>query len=223
MSIYLVQINILCCYLAKRAKLCVWTPDPVFQGFEGKPVRTYVMQVATGRELKTVDLAERVLDDARRHGEEIPMAAFFVPRYRLQKKVRGAWETVEELLTPSYVYVRASRGAIDALAQSFARVPAFIRVLAQQDGTIVPLSADEEDWLRRLTGEGHVVEPSIGVMEGDRVVVTEGPLAGMESHIVRIDRHKRLAYVEVQLMGRTKLIKVGIEIVRKTDGCDHGE
>ena len=205
------------------AKLCAHAPYPVFQGFEGKPVRTYVMQVATGRELKTVELAERVLDDARRHGENIPEAAFFVPRYRLQKKVRGAWETVEELLTPSYVYVRASRGAIDALAQTFARVPAFTRVLAQQDGTIVPLSADEEDWLCRLTGESHVVEPSIGIMEGDHMVVTEGPLAGMESHIVRIDRHKRLAYVEVQLMGRTKLIKVGIEIVRKTDGRDHDE
>lgn len=186
-------------------------------------MRTYVMQVATGRELKTMELAERVLDDARRHGENIPEVAFFVPRYRLQKKVRGAWETVEELLTPSYVYVRASRGAIDVLARSLTRVPAFTRVLAQQDGTIVPLSADEEDWLRRLTGESHIVEPSVGVMEGDRVVVTEGPLAGMESHIVRIDRHKRLAYVEVQLMGRAKLIKVGIEIVRKTDGYDHDE
>lgn len=205
------------------AKLCAHAPHPVFQGIEGKPVRTYVMQVATGRELKTVELAERVLDDARRHGENIPEAAFFVPRYRLQKKVRGVWETVEELLTPSYVYVRASHRAIDVLARSLTRVPAFTRVLAQQDGTIVPLSADEEDWLRRLTGEGHIVEPSVGVMEGDRVVVTEGPLAGMESHIVRIDRHKRLAYVEVQLMCRAKLIKVGIEIVRKTDGYDHDE
>ena len=36
-----------------------------------------------------------------------------------------------------------------------------------------------------------------------------------EAQIKKLDRHKRLAYVEVHLMGRTKLIKVGAEIVRK--------
>lgn len=179
---------------------------------------TFVMQVATGRELKTVELAERVLQDMRRRGERIPEATFFVPRYRLQKKIGGAWETVEELLTPGYVYVHAPRGVIEQLTQRLVDVPAFTRVLTQEDGSVVPLSEDEERWLVRLTGEGHVVEPSIGVIEGDRVVVTDGPLAGMESQIVSIDRHKRLAFVAVELMGRTKTIKVGIEIVKKTDG-----
>lgn len=191
---------------------------PVTPILERGGMPTFVMQVATGRELKTVELAECVLQDMRRRGECIPEATFFVPRYRLQKKIGGAWETVEELLTPGYVYVRAPRGVIEQLTQRLVDVPAFTRVLTQEDGSVVPLSEDEERWLVRLTGEGHVVEPSIGVIEGDRVVVTDGPLAGMESQIVSIDRHKRLAFVAVELMGRTKTIKVGIEIVKKTDG-----
>ena len=101
------------------------------------------------------------------------------------------------------------------LAQQIKQAPAFARVLTQ-DGKIVPLSAAECDWLVRLTGPTHVVEPSIGVIEGDRVTITDGPLVGMESQIKKIDRHKRLAYLDVHLLGRTKTVKVGVEIVRKT-------
>lgn len=172
-------------------------------------VRTYVMQVATGRELKTLDLMGRVL------GEDAG-AEFFVPRFQYHKKIKGAWQLVEELLTPGYLYARTSARSVDDLARRLWQVPAFTRMLAQDDGSFVPLSSDEEAWLVRLTGADHVVEPSIGFIEGDRVVITEGPLAGLESQIKKIDRHKRLAYIDVHLMGRTKTIKVGAEIVRKS-------
>ena len=174
-------------------------------------MRTYVMQVATGRERQTVQLLERVLGGATR-------AELFVPRYRYRKKIKGAWELVDELLTPGYVYIKTSMLDINDLAERIKQVPAFARVLAQ-NGKIIPLSADEERWLRVLTGTGseHVVEPSYGFVEGDRVVITDGPLVGFETKIRKIDRHKRLAYVEVPLLGRTKLIKVGAEIVRKTN------
>lgn len=172
-------------------------------------MRTYVMQVLTGREQATIDALERMLGRGRRF-------ELFAPRFRYQKKIRGVWQDVDELLTPGYVYVRTSMLDIDELAQQVRRAPAFARVLAQ-DGKIIPLSADEERWLQALAGagEGHVVEPSYGFIEGDQVVITEGPLVGFEAQIKKLDRHKRLAYVEVHLMGRTKLIKVGAEIVRK--------
>ena len=172
-------------------------------------MRMYVMQVATGRERQTLRMLDSVLGSACE-------AEFFAPRYRYRKKIKGAWEFVEELLTPGYVYCMTSMLDIDELAQQIKQVPAFTRVLAM-DGKIIPLSADEERWLRALTGAGtsHVVDPSYGFVEGDRVTITDGPLMGFETQIKKLDRHKRLAYVEVHLMGRTKLIKVGAEIVRK--------
>lgn len=174
-------------------------------------MRTYVMQVATGRERRTIAMLERVLGRAR--------ADFFAPRYRFRKKIKGSWELVEELLTPGYIYCKTSMTDVDELAQQIKQVPAFARALAQ-DGKIIPLSADEERWLCALTGTGseHVVDPSYGFIEGDQVVITTGPLVGLETRIKKLDRHKRLAYVEVHLMGRTKLIKVGAEIVRKQGG-----
>ena len=106
-------------------------------------MRTYVMQVATGRERRTIAMLEHMLGRAR--------ANFFAPRYRFRKKIKGSWELVEELLTPGYIYCKTSMTDIDELAQQIKQVPAFARVLAQ-DGKIIPLSADEERWLCALTG-----------------------------------------------------------------------
>lgn len=170
-------------------------------------MRTYVVQVATGRERKTIELLERTIGRGAR-------AQVFAPRFRFRKKVKGVWEFTEELLTPGYVYLTASMLDIEDIARKIRMAPAFSRVLSQ-DGKIIPLSADEERWICALTGASHVVEPSYGYVEGDRVTITDGPLKGIESSIKKIDRHKRLAHVEVRLLGRTKVVKVGAEIVRK--------
>ena len=47
------------------------------------------------------------------------------------------------------------------------------------------------------------------------VMVTDGPLKGHEALIRKINRYKRVAYLDMRMFGRTKTIKVGLEIVRK--------
>ena len=39
---------------------------------------------------------------------------------------------------------------------------------------------------------------------------------GYEGGIQKIDRHKRLAYVEIKMLGRTTVVKLGLEIVSKS-------
>ena len=163
-------------------------------------MRTYAMQVATGREGKTVELIDRVLGHA-------VAARCFVPRFQFQRKVRGAWTLQEELLTPGYVYLTAKKTEVAELAELLRRVPAMTKLLATA-GKITPLTQEETAWLLALTGPDHVAEPSIAVAEGDC-----GPLKGFEAQIKRIDRHKRLAYVEGRLFGRPKVVKVGLEVV----------
>lgn len=38
---------------------------------------------------------------------------------------------------------------------------------------------------------------------------------GHAGSIVKIDRHKRLAYLEMEMLGRKKNVKLGLEIVAK--------
>lgn len=179
----------------------------VFVVEAGGIMRTYAMQVTTGSEDRTVELIGRVL------GAEVGRDCF-VPRLRFEKKVKGSWTTVAELLTPGYVYLRSHASEVTEISERLRRVPAFTKLLAV-DGRIVPLSQDEVAWLHALTGDDYVVEPSIGVMEGDRIVIVRGPLKGLEAQIRKIDRHKRIAYVEGRLFGRPNVIKVGLEVVSK--------
>ena len=67
--------------------------------------------------------------------------------------------------------------------------------------------------LERLLDEEKTVGMSTGFLEGDQVMVVDGPLMGLETVIRRIDRHKRKAMVEMHMFGRVQEVAVGLEIV----------
>ena len=73
----------------------------------------------------------------------------------------------------------------------------------------------DEEIEASLLGGSQVVAMSEGYIEGDEIIVLSGPLIGRTAQIKKIDRHKRVAYLDVQMCGRTKTIKLGLEIVRK--------
>ena len=79
----------------------------------------------------------------------------------------------------------------------------------------MPLYPSEEAFLKRLMGQEKVVKFSKGFIEGERVVIQEGPMQGLEGLIRKIDRHKRTASIEVELFMRRVEVNVGLEIVEK--------
>lgn len=74
---------------------------------------------------------------------------------------------------------------------------------------------EEVELLMRIGTDKQLVEMSSGIIENDRVRILSGPLMGMEGNIRRIDRHKRIVYLEIEMFGRTVEMKVGLEIIRK--------
>lgn len=166
----------------------------------------YVVQVTGGREERARQLVLRLLPDV---AEDC-----YTPAYEAMKKIRGEWRLCRGILFPGYIFVQTTNPA--TLAHRLASVPAFTRLLGNGEDSFIPLADDEVAWLNAFTNaETHVVEISQGVIEGDRVLVTKGPLRGHEGQIARVDRHRRTAELEVHMFGRTKRIKVGLEIVRK--------
>ena len=71
------------------------------------------------------------------------------------------------------------------------------------------------DRLMKMGTDKQLVEMSCGIIENDRVQIVSGPLTGMEGSIRRIDRHKRIAHLEIEMFGRTVEMKVGLEIIIK--------
>ena len=167
---------------------------------------TYVIQVTGGQEVRACGLVWRLL------GELVEDC--FVPRREVPRREGGQWVTVRETLFPGYLFVVTS--CVERLSQRLGQVPAFTRLLGKSDERIIPLSTDEVAWLTALMEPlQKVVEMSVGVIEGDKVMVIDGQLKGHEALISKIDRHKRCAYLDMRMFGRTKTIKVGLEVVRK--------
>lgn len=65
-------------------------------------------------------------------------------------------------------------------------------------------------------GPSHVVGFSRGTIDNGRTIIDEGPLRGHVDRIKKIDRHKRIAYLDIGLLDQ-KQVRVGLEIVRKPD------
>lgn len=166
----------------------------------------YVLQVPGGQERRAEELAQRLPKDV--------ISSCFIPVREVKKRRGGEWKTEQELLFPGYLFVETNEPEL--ASERLRELPLLIRVLADVGGEFLPLSDDETSWIRSLTTErSHVVEMSEGVIEGDRVIVTQGPLKGREAWITKVDRHKRLAWLDMRMFGRTKSIKVGLEIVSK--------
>ena len=126
----------------------------------------------------------------------------FIPKNKRMKKIKGNWVEIEEILFSGYVFLVSDDP--DKLYLELKKVPDLTKMLGHVDGD------------KSLGNDDHVVEISTGLIENDEVMITSGPLKGKEGIIRRIDRHKRIALIEVELFGKTTQAKVGLEIVSKT-------
>jgi transcriptional antiterminator NusG len=136
----------------------------------------------------------------------------FLPYYEEKRKINGEWKTLKRILFSGYVFLVSDQ--VEELFFELKKVSGMSRLLGTGD-TIVPLSEEEVDFLRNFGGEDQVVEMSTGIIEGTKVIVQSGPLQGREGLIKKIDRHKRKAYLEVEMFGRTQRVEVGLEITMK--------
>lgn len=160
-------------------------------------------------------LAEKPLQEEGPTAEPI-LEECFSPTYEYRRKLRGEWVRQEMLLLPGYV-IAVTRDPWE-LARVLRRTPAFTRLLAM--GTnIVPLSANDRSWMERwTTRDDRTIPMSVAYKEGDAVVVTDGPLVGQEAMIVRVNRRKRVAHLEIHAGQLTIHTTAGLEVLPKPEG-----
>ena len=167
----------------------------------------YVIQTKAGREAYVQQLVEKTVDSSL-------YSELFIPKYEVMKRYHGQWQRRAEPLFTGYLFVITN--TVEALAAALRPVPALTKVLGANN-LFTPLNDEEVRVIDAFTNTNHrVVDISEGIIEGDTVVLFKGPLMGHEALIKKIDRHKRIAYVELELCGRRKQVKVGLEIIRKS-------
>lgn len=168
----------------------------------------YVIQVITGKEEDTVKLCLGCLAN-----EKIENIDFFIPHIERKIKKGGVWKTVRRVMFPGYVFVETDDP--DKRFLELKKVPRFTKLLGT-GYNFVAISEKEEKFIDRITDENDVAAVSIGDIEGESIIIKEGPLKGMEAMIKRIDRHKRIAELELEFMGNSVPVTMGLEIVGKS-------
>lgn len=171
---------------------------------EGQTV-WYVIQVRTGNEEDIRTQCGQVVDPAI-------LKKCFIPYYEGMKRYHGEWHKERKILFPGYVFLISEDK--ESLYYELKKVVGLTKLIGT-GREVVPLSDEEVSFLKNFGSEEQIVEISEGVIENSQVVITSGPLKGNEGLIRRIDRHKRKAYLEIEMFGRKIETQVGLEIVEK--------
>lgn len=165
----------------------------------------YVIQTETGKEEKTKAFIEKRVSAAVYHDIRVLY-------YEMKRRYLGEWHKEKNRLFPGYLFIDSDN--IEELYLELKNVPELTKLLGY-DGEVVALRPEEEKFLRELTQHDGTAAMSVGVQIGDKIIVKEGVLVGKESVIRKVDRHKRKALIEIEMLGESRLIEIGLEIVEK--------
>ena len=169
----------------------------------------YVVQVATGKEEKTINEIKKQLGDI--DGFDV-----FSPFRKSTRKVKGVEKEYIERCFPGYIFIETDEPY--ELFKALYWTPEFTKMLGREGLTenFVPLNKDEARMIDILYSKNsnRVTEISnIEVNEGQIVKVLDGPLYGLTGQIKKVNLHKRLVIVEFSLMGRSVTAPISINII----------
>ena len=165
----------------------------------------YVIWTVTGKEEQAKTEIEKIAANEN-------YSRCFIPQKKECRKYHGSWTVIEKALFPGYLFLETEQ--VEGIFFDLKKLPQFAKVL-QTGEAFVPVTEEEERLIRHLLGGSDSVDISVGIIENQQVRITAGPLQGLEGMIRKIDRHKRKAYLQVEMFERTLDIAVGLEIVEK--------
>lgn len=112
-------------------------------------------------------------------------------------------------LFPGYVFVETNMPEVEFRKVSYDIIQNstdIIRLLRNGDKGSIALRQDERERFEYLFKGKRCLEHSVGYIEGDKIIITGGPLIGMEGCIKKINRHHRSATVELKMFNQTQSI-----------------
>ena len=164
----------------------------------------YVIWTSSSHERSCLKLLEEKFSDL--------YTRVYIPTRTVSRKRGSEWQLEQSALFPGYLFVDSDR--IEDLADRL-RFHSGFNIVLSTDGEYLPLTEEESGFADDLYNRGGNFDSSVGIIDGDEIKVTGGPLVGHEGIITKIDRHKRIAFVEVRMFGKKIRTKVGLEIVER--------
>lgn len=128
-----------------------------------------------------------------------------MPTYDRMKRYQGQWHVEQGIAFPDIIFLESEDP--DTLEQELHdKCP---------DSRMIRLSTEQKGLFTQLFGEEKHMSLSKGHIRQGQTCVTQGPLQGKEALIRKIDRHKRLARLEVPAGEGLLQMYGGLEILAK--------
>lgn len=143
----------------------------------------------------------------------------FYPKIELVRRKNSIDYLIEKPLFPSYIFVESDLKHTEFKEKLYVlknRKTGIVKELQYEDD-VPALHSEEKAYLQRLLNHEHILKKSTGFIEQDHVVINDGPLKGYESKISKINRHKRNAILEVELLHKKVNVTVPLEILKRTE------
>lgn len=162
-----------------------------------------VVHVKDGGEEHTEDLVAGLLLD------NLNARCFHLIRSR-RKKYEGQWQTVQEDLFPGYVFIDTDQP--DQVYKELKKTPR-PRLLFSDEEYVSTLEKHESDLMERLADKsGRIGISRVKIEEDGKICYLSGPLSHMGDMVRRVNLHKRIAEIETEIMGRKRVLFLGIDI-----------
>lgn len=172
----------------------------------------YTLFVKTGYEQLTVKEISR--------GWSIDGLRPFVPMYDTYFRKFGKVHKEKRCLFPGYIFIETELKGNDfyiAAHPYIIRSEYVMKILRYGSGyeSRFAMKENESQILLKLYNNEYCVEMSKGFIEGDSIIITDGPLMGFESCIKKINRHKMEVVIEIEMMGCLRDVTIGLEVIEK--------
>jgi len=136
--------------------------------------------------------------------------AALVPKRRMRERKNGNWSYRTRTLFPGYVLINGNIN--EEQYYKVKEIPGVITFIKDKNGPL-PVDESEINLLLRFMKGKEIIESSRVLMEGSKIIVTEGPLYGMEGLIQSIDKRKGRAKVRINFIGQPRVVELSVSIL----------
>lgn len=137
----------------------------------------------------------------------------FVPKMEYYR--RDQKKVAMKAMFPGYVFVKTKLAPVEfhkALTAVRVQRQRMMKELTYEDAT--SLKPQEVAYFENLLDECGLMKMSTGIIEDRKLKILDGPLQHYENRIVKVDKHERMAYLDLEFMKRH--IKAAFQLVNDT-------
>jgi transcription antitermination factor NusG len=159
-------------------------------------LKAYCIYCKTGSESAIANRVNEIFDNT----------VAYAPVRVLQEKRKGSWEECEQILIPGYVFIYFEE---ETDLSPIKELTGVYKILQYQSGSRELVGSDLEYALWVYSHKGRI-GPSKALVEGSMVKIVDGPLIDGVGKIIRLDRHKRRAWVEFDFDGKIQRVSLSV-------------